>query len=56
MNQKRIKEKIEKIEKIYGQFRKELASLREEQDELISETLKKIDEEKIQKILKSIKS
>jgi len=49
-----IREKIKRIREIYAEFEKELNGLRKESDVIINEILKRIDEEKIKEILKTL--
>lgn len=47
--------KIKKIREIYSNFEKEMSGLIRQKNELINKILKRVDEEKLKKVLKDIK-
>jgi predicted transcriptional regulator len=50
-----VEQKIKKIREIYNNFERDMAGLVRQKNELINKILKRVDEEKLKKVLKDIK-
>jgi hypothetical protein len=50
-----VEQKIKKIREIYNNFEIEMSSLIRQKNELINKILKRVDAEKMKKVLKDIK-
>ena len=53
--QKEIKQKIERINKAFAKFEGEISGVKKEQQDIVKEIFKRIDKDKVQKILEDIK-
>lgn len=53
-NQKKIEQKIKKINRAFGKFENEINKIKREQADIIEEIFKRIDKEKMEKILQDI--
>jgi DNA anti-recombination protein RmuC len=54
-SQKSIRRKIENINKIFNEFSRKIDSLKKDQLAIVKNILKRVDEEKMNKILKDIR-